>query len=86
MTAVRSLLAPWIGGASAPQVTPGVRSMLAFWMGGAVIGAAIQPPAPPPVDYSGAFLWRPAADDSRQALREDEELLVIVSAALRLIV
>jgi len=39
--AVRSLLAPWIGGASAPQVTPGVRSMLAFWMGGAVVGPEV---------------------------------------------
>jgi hypothetical protein len=33
---VRSLLAPWIGGAgNAPDAPMGVRSMIAFWMGGA---------------------------------------------------
>ena len=40
---MRSMLAPWIGGASAPPAaatTCGVRSMLAFWAGGACAGIA----------------------------------------------
>lgn len=38
---VRSLLAPWMGGACigmAPTTSTGPRSMLAFWMGGAAVG------------------------------------------------
>jgi hypothetical protein len=82
MTAVRSLLAPWVGGASLPVSTPGYRSLLAFWVGGAVISGQVQPPVVPP-QYYGAFDWRPA--DNRRLLNDDEELLVILSSALRLI-
>ena len=45
---MRSMLAPWIGGASAPQApttTGGTRSMLAFWMGGAC-SLGTTPPTP----------------------------------------
>ena len=39
------MLAPWIGGASAPAQTPGgVRSFVAFWMGGAA-GPVTSAPA-----------------------------------------
>lgn len=54
MDAVRGLLAPWIGGAAAPQggaapVGPaGVRSMQAFWVGGATAPRpGTAPPIPP---------------------------------------
>jgi hypothetical protein len=85
MTAVRSLLAPWIGGAGVPQSQPGVRGLLAFWVGGAVLGVAVRPPVVPP-QYYGTFNWMRADDQRRQLLKEDEELLVIIGAAMRLIV
>lgn len=44
MSGHRSLLAPWMGGASAAVQTAGVRSMLAFWMGGGQWGD-VQAPA-----------------------------------------
>jgi hypothetical protein len=43
----RSLLAPWIGGASSPPGAPaaqgGFRSLLAFWAGGATTGIVVTP-------------------------------------------
>lgn len=46
---VRSLLAPWVGGASAPSAPAtqgGYRSLLGFWIGGASAGSAPTPPTP----------------------------------------
>lgn len=48
----RGLLAPWVGGASAPSAAPppaaGYTSLLAFWMGGAAGPVTVEPPVPPP--------------------------------------
>jgi hypothetical protein len=85
MTAVRGFLAPWIGGASLPASTPGYRSLLAFWAGGALISGQVLPPVVPP-QYYGTFNWLRADDQRRQLLKEDEEFLVIISAAMRVIV
>jgi len=56
-TGVRSLLAPWMGGASssgsAPTADTGVRSLLAFWTGGASSLGGIIPPTVPDV-YPGS--------------------------------
>jgi hypothetical protein len=45
---MRSLLAPWVGGAAqpaeAPAAAPGYRSLLAFWTGGAGSGIAAEVP------------------------------------------
>jgi hypothetical protein len=52
---VRSMLAPWMGGASAAaEVTTvaGVRSMLGFWLGGACAAPA---PTPTPPASGGGF-------------------------------
>ncbi|RTL09109.1 MAG: hypothetical protein EKK62_04000 [Acidimicrobiia bacterium] len=56
---VRSLLAPWIGGASAPAGAdaPAVRSLLAFWLGGAASGDAEEPT--PQDDAGGGRFVRP---------------------------
>lgn len=45
----RSLLAPWVGGASAPSAPAtqgGYRGLLGFWIGGASAGSAPTPPTP----------------------------------------
>ena len=82
----RSLLAPWIGGASAPQTGNGYRSLFAFWMGG---GAALAfvPPTPGDGVFGGRKLrirkqdlqWPPfeAFDDeaARKLTRTRDESL-----------
>jgi hypothetical protein len=53
---------------------------------GGALGSVVDPETPPVFSgggISGAFDWRPA--DNRQLLKDDEELLVILSSALRLI-
>jgi hypothetical protein len=84
---VRSMLAPWIGGASAAPAAgdqAAVRSLLAFWIGGAAAGPAVEPPAPPPLDFSGGYRY-PIPTDlmrlQRQRLIEDEELIAAVLIA-----
>lgn len=53
----RSLLAPWIGGAGAPQPSGGCRSLFAFWMGGACSthSAPTPTPTPEPVTAGGTI-------------------------------
>lgn len=75
----RSLLAPWIGGASAPGSAPaaaGYRSLLAFWMGG-VSGFTSSPvpptpPSPPVSQLDGRrYEW---------IFRDDEDICLILAS------
>ena len=74
----RSLLAPWIGGASGPQAAEGnagFTSLLAPWIGGASALAGGPEPEPPRggrKDYVDRH--------RRQLLREDQELIEITTA------
>jgi hypothetical protein len=80
MTAVRSLLAPWVGGASLPVSTPGYRSLLAFWAGGAVVGQQ----ATPPVLRGGGRYYVPQRlrRDYREQLIDEDELLLLMAAEI----
>jgi hypothetical protein len=79
----RSLLAVWMGGASAAPVTTssGVRSMLAPWMGGASASVAVDPPAPPP-QFSGGAVRRLFRDDQRLCEIEEEDSMLLMIGAL----
>lgn len=84
---VRSLLAPWMGGATAPGVVPetaGVRSLLAFWCGGAFAGAAVQSregvASGTNDPYSAADEQRAFYERRRRAIQRDEsEILQLVA-------
>ena len=82
-----ALLAPWIGGAGvSPTATQcGTRSLLAFWMGGACPGPAGDPdPEPQPIPQAPS--GRPIRFRIPSRLRgEDEEIMLIIHAALQVI-
>jgi hypothetical protein len=67
MAGYTGLLAPWIGGASAPQpglANGGYRSLLAFWAGGA--SASVQP-----AQNAAGVYWQvqlPQFDEEDEAL------------------
>ncbi|MBP6514029.1 MAG: hypothetical protein KA224_02545 [Steroidobacteraceae bacterium] len=89
---VRSMLAPWAGGAGAivpTTTTGGPRSLLAFWIGGA--GAQIEvappPPAPPPTPIGSRPSFRYPVPADLQALNrarliDDDELLLLMAAQI----
>lgn len=82
-TAVRGLLAPWIGGASAPAIPCGPRSYLAYWMGGACVPLVTPEPPAPELDQASSlqrvFRVRP------RHRREDEEILAVILAFLHMV-
>ena len=92
-TGVRSLLAPWIGGASAPSAVADQgahKSLLAFWLGGACSPAFVPPPPPTPVPQNIAVggsgglsgKWKQSDTYDRRgnqrAFREDRDMLEIL--------
>ena len=85
VAAIRSPLAHWAGGASAPKVVVprGFRSLLAFWAGGAAgYTTAIQPPTPPVFGGSGRPRTRPQPRLDRR--RKEEELILLMAATVLL--
>ena len=87
---VRGLLAPWIGGASAPAAAPtqaGVRSLLAPWIGGA-FGYAETPVPPTPIPDDGYVVsggtvlgWAHEHPDARKekTLDDDKEAVELTA-------
>jgi hypothetical protein len=77
---VRSMLAPWMGGASSTpaDTSGGYRSLLAFWMGGASAPAYVPPEPRPP---GGTYYDLPARvrDDIRDGLLDEDELLLLLA-------
>lgn len=83
--AVRSLLAPWVGGAATTPAPPvvtvcGVRGMLHFWMGGACMPAFTPTTA---VTHHGADDEHfDMAHDARKR-RDDQEIMAVIRKFLR---
>jgi hypothetical protein len=85
---VRSMLAPWLGGAGVAGVTPetsgGYRSLLAFWVGGA--GAVRAPSIGGGGGGVGLGVLRripvppQVVDDLRQQLIDEDELMLLMAA------
>lgn len=80
---VRSMLAPWIGGAGSAGVAPttdaGVRSLLAFWIGGAgtvgITPAVTGGGGGGPIDEPYYWVGTDRRQDKEQAPRDDRAAL-----------
>lgn len=76
---VRSMLAPWIGGAGSAGVAPttdaGVRSLLAFWIGGAGVSVTPEPEAIPTGggDSTRRYLRNRSQFANRKRRRDEDE-------------
>lgn len=74
----RSLLAPWMGGASSPPIPHGgYRSLLAFWGGGAFGSPPVTLPSGGGGGYARQVIHRQAPDDA------EEIFLMMVNAFMR---
>lgn len=84
---LRSMLAPWMGGAAAPQQAPtadgGCRSLLAFWIGGACAAPSMPPVPQNPVIGGYRYpLPAPVIDGLRRHIIDEDDMLVSLSAYL----
>lgn len=86
-----SLLAPWIGGASAPSdASGGYRSLSAFWIGGASEATSTTTGGGPDTGGRKRYESRYTLPDSvtknfwaEKIKKEDEEIVLIIEAILR---